>query len=264
MMKGALQLVASALTCLAVPLWANQEPKPDIITSTAVGDHVITHIADGAGWKTTITLVNLADVAVTYHLYLFADSGVPQAFPLASLGNANSITGSLPVGGSANIETSGTSSTVTQGWGAVTASDEVSGFAIFRHIPTEHEAVVPVESWLTGRAILAFDNLNGYFYGVALANPNNTTVQLTVSFKDEQGNQFGSGAITLSPYGHTSFLFADKFPVTINRRGTADFRVVGANLSHTFSGMGLRFNPTGAFTSVHMLSGAFASGYLPQ
>ena len=255
MIKATLQTAIWVMICLALPLRADQRFRPKIITSTSIGDAVFTHIVDGGVWRTTITLVNLADTAVDCSLYFYGNDGKPQAFSFVDIGTSSKIGGSIPSGGSVVLETAGTSSTTTEGWALLDTSDEVSGFAIFKNLATLQEVTVPLESWIVGRTILAFDNLNGYAYGVALVNPNSESIEVTVTFRNPQGVQFASGSFTMAAGEHTSFMFADRFPLCVGRRGTADFRVTAADLVHTIAVLGLRAAPTGSLTSVHALSG---------
>jgi hypothetical protein len=131
----------------------------------------------------------------------------------------------------------------------------VGGFAIFSYGPTGQEVSVPVSPEFATTIKLAFDNTNGYVYGVALVDsetfvydgqPNDV---VTASIKDESGIELGTKTFSISPRGHTTFILSDQFPQTKNRLGTVSFAISGFG---TLAGLGLRGSPRGALTSVDM------------
>jgi hypothetical protein len=77
---------------------------------------VITHLADGGAWKTTMTLVNLSSVnAVAFTLRFYGDDGSLKQFPFLGVGRHSVLTGTMNPAGSLVIETSGfTSDSTTQ------------------------------------------------------------------------------------------------------------------------------------------------------
>ena len=62
--------------------------------------------------------------------------------------------------------------------------------------------------------------------------------------RDEAGVQLASDTIALGGRGQTALALADRFASTRTRRGTVEF-----NASTQITGLGLRFNQNGAFTS---------------
>jgi hypothetical protein len=56
--------------------------------------------------------------------------------------------------------------------------------------------------------------------------------------------------MTLASFAQPAFVLPTRFPATVNRRGTIAFSTSARGLS----GLGLRFNPAGAFTSFHTLT----------
>src|SRR5262249_39655740 len=95
-------------------------------------DQVIPQIADGAGWKTTITLINLSDRTATFSLSFWDQGGRPLVLPLTGVATAATVTGTLLVRGSRTIQTDGTAQLLSQGWAELTADQSVGGLAVFR------------------------------------------------------------------------------------------------------------------------------------
>jgi hypothetical protein len=115
----------------------------------------------------------------------------------------------------------------------------------------ELEAVVPIGSIADKNFVLIYDNAVGFSTGVALANPDpDDPTTVTLRFRDEGGSTYATETITLGPWQHIAFSMPDRYPVTKNRRGT----VFVSGSGDMLSGLGLRFNPSGAFTSFHILN----------
>jgi hypothetical protein len=94
---------------------------------------------------------------------------------------------------------------------------------IFRH--NGQEAVVPLESRNAGAYIIAFDNTNGTFTGVAVNAVSAQPVSIPVTVRDDAGTLLAPpDAISLAANGHTQFtLVSDRYPTTLNKRGTIEF-----------------------------------------
>ena len=162
--------VISMLTVISA---FSQQPRPQVDSAVGIGNRIITHIADGGGWKTSIILMNLSLVkTASYTLNFYRNDGSPQQFSIEGVGGVTRLTGSLAVGGSVVIKTTGTSSSVTEGSGqfdSLATGDSIGGFAVFSNSDGS-EAAVPFESTLSQNSILSFDNTNGLGMGVALTN----------------------------------------------------------------------------------------------
>jgi len=229
--------------------------RPKLESAAGIGNDIITHIADGGSWKTSITLINLSQAkTATYTLKFYGDSGAAQSFPFEGIGNASTLTGTLSAGGSTVIKTTGTNAVTTQGWAQFdyfSTTDSVGGFAVFTN-GNGNEAAVPFESSIGENPILSFDNTNGYGMGVAMANSDLSPVMITATFKDGNGSILGVRQITMAPMTHTSFIFADQWPFTAGHQGMVYFQcsdMFGPNASGVAI-LGLRYTPKGAFTSV--------------
>jgi hypothetical protein len=76
-------------------------------------------------------------------------------------------------------------------------------------------------------------------------------VTSTVSIRDHTGTALLSDSITLPALGHTSFNLTDRYgPVTAQRRGTLLFTTPNPG---QLSVLGLRFNQTGAFSTIPVI-----------
>ena len=219
----------------------------------AAGGGVFTHLADGGGNQTVITLVNMEDAPASYTLVLYNDAGGLLVMA-TDAGTASSFTGTLPGHGSRTISTAGVSLTVSQGWALLITSGTIGGSALFRISVAPwigSEAMVPLDTGMNYRFSLIFDNTGSIANGFAMVNPLSTAVTITLMFKDESGNPFVTdNAITLPPLGHQSFVFATRYPATFGKRGTVEISTSGTQMNV----LGLRFG-TSALSSILPLVG---------
>jgi len=152
---------------------------------------------------------------------------------------------------------------VLVGSAQLAATGSVDGFAIFHQIPTEHEAVVPMETRTASSYLLAFDNTNGLVLGVALQNVSAANAVIPVVIRDENGVLISApgASITLPGNGHISFVLSDPalgFPVTANIRGTIEFNTPAGG---RISVLGLRFTPpNNALTTIPALANVGTGG----
>jgi hypothetical protein len=220
----------------------------------------IAHFASGGGWKTTYTLVNPGASAATAQLNFFDDNGAPLALPVSfpqtssTTQTVSTVQQTLAAGATLIVETEGPASldSVT-GSAQLQTGGSVTGSAVFQYLG-QQEAVVPLETRSGKSYVLAFDNTNGYFNGLAVANTTAQAASIAVTVRDAvTGKVTGSHVISLPANGHQKFLLNDPklgFPETANTSGTLEFSTTTAG---QISVLGLRFNPNAAFTSVPAL-----------
>src|SRR5436309_3561826 len=93
-------------------------------------------IASGAGWKTTIVLVNLSSIAVSARVNFYGDSGNPLILPLVLADGSGTASSSIDLSmqarGSAVLQSQASTSSVSLGWAEIEASGPLNGYAIFR------------------------------------------------------------------------------------------------------------------------------------
>jgi hypothetical protein len=129
----------------------------------------------------------------------------------------------------------------------LSANGQVSGYVIFRYIPSGQEAVAAFESSGANSYVIPFDHTNGIVTGTAINNAWNVATSVPVILRDEDGNQIGTGSIPLAGNGHAAFVLSTQFPVTANIRGSAEFTTpVGAEINV----LGIRTTPGGTFTTL--------------
>jgi hypothetical protein len=222
------------------------------------------HIAAEENWTTMFTLVNKSAGPALARLSLFGDPGsplpLPLGFPQASATSASLLASSLDRTLAANasliVDTAGAQTPpVLVGSAQLAATGSVDGFAIFHHIVTSQEAVVPLETRNASSYLLAFDNTNGLALGVAVENVSPQDAILRVVIRDDTGAQIADAlepAISLAGNGHASFVLSTMFPVTANKRGTIEFDTPAGG---QISVLGLRFTPPNdALTTIPALA----------
>ncbi len=204
---------------------------------------LISHIADGGGWRSTLLLANTDTVPAPYTVSFWNDMGAAY-LPALSAGVP---TGTIPVGGSTIIETADTASALSEGWAQVTSSQSIGGTAIFRYDPSGQEAAVPLLTTGGTKLQIPYQVGNGLSLGVALANTNTTqTANITEVIRDQDGNQLSSRTLTLGPLNHTAF--NPTIPSSATVGGVVEY-----DASVNIFGLGIRSAPEGsglAFTSL--------------
>lgn len=223
------------------------------------GDIAAAHVVDGGGWSTSIVLVNLGSARQSGEILFFKDGGVPLAMDFKDIGTTASLDFTLRAKGTFVAETLGLSGTVSQGFAVMlpdnATTDEIGGSAIFRRsVPGQpvYEAVVPFSNILLKRHQLFFDHRDGYFTGMAVANLSLTSeVTVSLIFSDDSGGLIDYGELTLQPLGHTSFLLEQEASQLAGKYGSVDVTASsGADGPEGILVLGLRFNPTGPFTTL--------------
>jgi hypothetical protein len=206
----------------------------------------VAQIADGGSWKTSFQIVNSHTSPVSYSIRFWDDAGNPLTLPLVNgLAGTN---GTLSVGGTAFAESPGAAAALIQGWAEVASSGPIGVLAVFRQqVPGRPDSEGTVTAVRSGdRVFLPFDNTNGYVTGVAVANTNSTQpLLISLLFQMDNGNQ-ATGTLALPAHAHTAFVLSAKFPVLLGMRGSVRFTAPTADIAL----VGLRFSPTGSFTSL--------------
>jgi hypothetical protein len=213
---------------------------------------LISHIADGGGWRSIILLANTDTVPAPYTVSFWNDAGSSYLPSLAS----GVPSGTIPVGGSTIIETADTASALNEGWAQVTSSQLIGGTAIFRYDPWSQEAAVPLLTTGGTKLEIPYQVGNGLSLGVAVANTNATqTANVKEVIRDPNGNQLSSRNFTLAPLNHTAF--NPTFPSSATVGGVVEY---DSNVN--IYALGIRAAPEGsglAFTSLDAVQPQAAS-----
>jgi len=266
-MKPTTMLSLAALAAGLVSGADPATPKPGILVNPAV-DTIVPQVVDGAGWSTSFFLTNLEpSKTIFWRLTFYSDGGGPMTLPLAGIGNANVVFASLPPNWSVAVDTAGAAAGLQQGWatlatmdrsadlpGATMVTDRIGGVGIFRQRVSgrpDFEAVVPFSPVNENKLVMPFDNRNGFSTGIAWLNPDfGFPAPLEVIIRDASGNLLRQDMFTLLGGAKLVFSMPDRYPEANLRHG----RIQLSTPARLFSALGLRFNPTGAFTSFHALS----------
>jgi sugar lactone lactonase YvrE len=218
----------------------------------AQNGQLISHFADGGGWRSIVLLANTSTMPAPYTVSFWNDTGSPYLPSLAS----GVPSGTIPLRGSTIIETADAASALSEGWAQVTSSQLVGGTAIFRYDPSGQEAAVPLLTIGGDKLEIPYEVGNGLSLGVALANTNATqTANITEVIRDQNGNQLSSRMLTLAPLNHTAF--NPTFPSSATVGGVVEYdanvNIFGLGIRSTAEGSGL------AFTSLDAVLPAAAS-----
>jgi virginiamycin B lyase len=242
---------------------ANEIVRVEVPSRTGV----LSHVAAGGGWDTTVTLVNPSSAPVPTRLAFYGDDGTALSLPLtvSNGGDSETVTGAIldqVIGPYATllVDTGAQLASTVTGWADVTSTAALGGYAIFRQTPrtgAPSEGTVPLQNQFPSAIWLPYDNTNGLVMGMALANLSASPANVTATIWDDSGNQLGTQTITTAANGHTSFLLPNQLSVTAGKRGIVEFQ--GA-CPGGIAGLGLRFSPMGTFTSVPILSPTAFSG----
>ncbi|MFN0100824.1 MAG: hypothetical protein ACKV2U_01910 [Bryobacteraceae bacterium] len=231
------------------------DATPTVVSSSA------SQIASGGGWKTTTILINLSSTQNAVRVAFRGDDGRPLTLPItvthqgtSQPASASTVERTVEPGATLVIESEAPVSSPTLiGWAEVVSAGPVSGFAIFRQRSQDGrdaEGTAPLESGGTASLVLPFDNTVGFSTGVALVNSTAQAVVVNATIRDDNGVQLGLQAVALPAMGHASFAIVDRFSVTGGRRGFIEFQNTAGG---AIAGLGLRFSPSGSFTSVPVI-----------
>jgi len=224
-----------------------------------MGDTVIAQIATGGSWKTTIQLINMGTKPAQYTISFYDDTGSPLMLPLGGSGRVTSVSGQLSAGASRSIESDDTGSIVIQGWGWLQTSDSIGGQVILRqHVAgvPDFEGVTPLTSQSDRHFFMPFDQTNNFATGYAMANTSPGNQLMSIIFRDESGTELRRATLSFNGLSHQAFSL-NQFPELAAKRGYAEISVPftgpPAGIQTSIAVMGLRFNPTGAFTTLFPL-----------
>jgi hypothetical protein len=170
------------------------------------------HLADGGGaqrWQTRFTFVNPSPTTTAAaSLYTLSDNGRPWSIDLGS-GPRSELNFSVPPGGRVTL-TSASGPQLATGWAYAFSTMPLQATVAFR----EMAGSTPVLD-LTAPATLPsaqYRSAGNRNLGIALANQYASSMSISVSAFDQNGNPAGSTQVTLPPLGHQSFNLAQLIP----------------------------------------------------
>jgi pseudomonalisin len=222
---------------------------------------VCAQVASGAGWTTTLTVVNTDTAPIQVQVNFWGDNG--QALPLSLTFPQNgggpattgaSVTRSLPLGGSLIINITGSSS-LSVGWAEVLASGQAGAFSIFTEQGSgsySSEGTAALDTHNQSMFMVPYDNTGGYVTSMSIVNNSPTqAVNVTATILDENGVVLAASQ-PISPLpanGHTAFTLPAEFTTSQNHRGVIQFQSSTGDIT----GLALGFSPLNTFTSIPVL-----------
>jgi hypothetical protein len=215
--------------------------------------------ASGGGWESTITLNNVFESDIGYTLRFRGINGQPAVVnfrtPDGRTVVADTIQGQLGDDSSISYVLLDAGPLQT-GWAVLDYDGEsrIGGMLTFRQRvsgrPDFESSVVLTRDDET-RVYIPFDNTQGYSTTLAITNPSatdNTSLQLR--FWDPSGSILLTRDIQLSAGTTIAFSLPDRFSELAGRAGQLRIESSGSRLST----IALRFNPSGAFSTVPVIS----------
>jgi hypothetical protein len=235
---------------------------PDVIAANLSMAGSAAQLAGSGGWDTGFHLINTSSRTATARLQLFHDDGSPFAGPLALTQNAAlpitiwgaSVDQTLAAGATTvvDVPNADDSQTAQIGSAHLFTGGNIGGFLRLNLAGGDQEAALPLETRQASSYILAFDNTGGTAVGVAIANLMASPTNVTVVIRDSSGAQIDSANISLLANGHWAFTLHQQFPSTLNVTGSIEF---DTSSSGSISVLGIRFQPSGRFTTIPVVSG---------
>ena len=215
----------------------------------------VPHLADGGGWKTIFTIVNLSGNPANGTLQFHAEDGSSLSLPIigSATGPDSSLSITVPANGTVFLETSGMANATVVGWAELIgpASSSLAISTICRqHVNQrpDFEAAVPASPVIVKPVTFPFDNTSGGATGIAVINesPLNSGT-IAISIRDGSGQLLQLDTLTLGTGNHVSFSLNSRFPITAGQQGTVTF---SPDYATWLGAVAFRFNPTGAFTTL--------------
>jgi hypothetical protein len=248
------------LLCIGFPvLGADRVPRVGIDQDDTVLPHLV---AGGQYWTTSITLVNVwnswTDNPAHFTLRFYDDAGIPWNVPFTGgIGTVNTITSSIPVGGSITYTTAAGGEQKV-GWAEISYDWSHAAIAMWGVFKLNgqpvgqpnSEAVVPASKNTDAQFVLPFDNTGGFQLGLGVANPDSIPTTAELVFTSENGAILYETTYTLPGKGHEAFQLLEKFRNhgLENQKGALHVNVTSGK---GLAVLGLRFTPYNTFTSVH-------------
>ncbi len=228
-------------------------------------DRVIPLVLNGNGFKTSFVLTNLDSKTVYFDLFFNASDGSLIEFPISGLGATARVYGTIPVNQTILLETDG-SGDLKEGYVAFYSLDRpaddpkaavaltsVGGMAVIRANPADQpsfESTVPIVPAYETRFTLPFDNRSGTRTGVVLLNSSTKPSPVKITFRDASGKVLAQDSATLDAFQSVTVVLPEIYPQTADQAGVLQVSTSAIGLS----GLGLRIDTSGRFTTVQTLS----------
>jgi hypothetical protein len=256
---NAVEGTCTSVSCAASTMLRSTAVNGSVSTAQKDGETaILPQIADGGGFVTELIITNPTGAPLTCRVTFWQDNGALLPLSLNGANPSASYVVVVPGHSTQFLSTPGAGPSVT-GWGLAENVERLGVIATFRlQVSNRPESEATVQGIpATAGFAMAFDETTGYDTGFALANVSAfDTVIENLYFYDKKGNLIYSDTTrTLGPHQHESFLFSARYGAQLaGKRGTVRvyYGVQGTPAFGTtgLTGLGLRVNPGGTFTSL--------------
>jgi hypothetical protein len=232
------------------PQFINVPVTLTLANSSGTSGLLIPQVVDGGAWQTTfgVTNTNATTATATLRFHQQTDTtGDTQGWTPPLLEAVSTQNMQLAPGATIFLHTPGTAPTLTEGFAELIAGAGVLGYAIFtQRIPgrTDQDATAMAAA-PGGRILVPFDNSGLFVTAIAVVNASGSTETLSATLRLASGS-IAESPLSIPALGHAVYVAPTAFPNSSGLRGTLDLSCS----TGTFSVIGLRFNPTGAFTTL--------------
>jgi hypothetical protein len=216
---------------------------------------VVSQVADGGGWQTSMIITNTTDAAAPYAVVFAKDDGTP--FDVGGIGNFAA--GTVQPGGSAFL-TSSNPSTLTQGSAVLMGGQNFAVSTIFTwknaNAGGDQQGTVTGDAQGAVSFSVPFDNTGGAVGGFAITSTSPSSVTVQVVAYDETGRIIlVDSSLTLAAFGHTAFNFQNRagFSTLADKRGLLRVFAIHPGATPPYPGLNgllLKFLPNGSFTTI--------------
>lgn len=200
--------IVTAVSLATLPLTAQFYPQGSQVISYF--PHLTVGGPSGASWTTTLTFVNPHQtVGALATAYFYDDNGNPLALDFGS-GPVSTFNFSVPAQGSITLRATTTSSVARSGWGVVASGLPLQG--VLQYILSSGGVPQQGVSVQATPASHLFRSPATRNTGVALANPNGSTISVNVQAIDASGKAVAQTSATIPAFGHTAFQLFQVLP----------------------------------------------------
>jgi hypothetical protein len=203
----------------------------------------------GGAWSTALYFSNTTNSAASVQVDFMNDNASPLTVPLVGIGPVTTRSVHLNPGATVVLEASNGGNQTTEGWADISLPAGVIGYGVFRQVVpglADHEALVPFAPESSQTADLTYDD-NLLTTLVALLNPSNQQVVVTITAYGPDGASVGSAQVLLAPHSKQATVLETLpglSPMS-GKRGRVEFSVANGAVS----ALALRFGGA-VFTSI--------------
>jgi len=231
-MRSSIKTLQVAVLVLVAGLAANVYGGQTSSTTT-----YLPQIADGGGYSTTITILNVSSSPVAGTVKLFNDDGSPKFLQIKGTTGAQ-FNVTVPANGSVRLTTSDAGSDVTVGWAVVEAATRLQAFATYDfHLGNQLYATAGVLGTTGAARVVVPIELNGNneITGIAIGNPQSSSIGVRLRLYDESGNEVSSALDArlnpLAPRAHVADLVTAYFKnIGSSFKGSLGIEVIGSGI----------------------------------